>query len=270
MNKDYLNLLRTLALDGPALPPQLLLSSAGRYSTYYVPLEHINVEARVVICGITPGLHQAKLALRTAQNALNRGQTEAQALSLAKNTASFAGPMRKNLSAMLDHIGLQDWLQLPSCADLFGPRQDLVHYTSALCNPVFDNGRNFAGGRAMVQNPYLWNQIDGRLSRDIGRLPENALFLPLGGGVDAVFQRLLTRGVLTPERVLFGLPHASGANAERIAYFCGRKEREALSRQTNGAAIDTNRLALRQAVQRLIAARESDHTTFDAQDARIG
>jgi hypothetical protein len=34
------------------------------------------------------------------------------------------------------------------------------------------------------------------------------------------------------------------ANAERIAYFLGRKEKAALSSRTNGAQIDADRLAL--------------------------
>jgi len=51
--------------------------------------------------------------------------------------------------------------------------------------------------------------------------------------------------VLAADRILHGIPHPSGANAERIAYFLGRKDEAALSRQTNGAQIDADRLALR-------------------------
>ena len=46
------------------------------------------------------------------------------------------------------------------------------------------------------------------------------------------------------ERILHGLPHPSGANAERVAYFLGRKERAALSSKTNGAQLDAARQAL--------------------------
>jgi len=37
---------------------------------------------------------------------------------------------------------------------------------------------------------------------------------------------------------LHGLPHPSGANAERIAYFLGRKDRSALSAKTDAARLD--------------------------------
>lgn len=35
-----------------------------------------------------------------------------------------------------------------------------------------------------------------------------------------------------------GMPHPSGANAERIAYFLGRKPKAALSAKTNADTID--------------------------------
>jgi len=56
---------------------------------------------------------------------------------------------------------------------------------------------------------------------------------------------LARRGVLPAARILHGIPHPSGANAERIAYFLGRKDKATLSSRTNGAQIDADRLALR-------------------------
>jgi hypothetical protein len=44
--------------------------------------------------------------------------------------------------------------------------------------------------------------------------------------------------------VLAGLPHPSGANAERISYFLGRKSKEALSSKTNATKIDEAKLVL--------------------------
>jgi len=45
------------------------------------------------------------------------------------------------------------------------------------------------------------------------------LFKPLGPKVAQVFEMLIKQGVLDSNQILFGLPHPSGANAERIAYF---------------------------------------------------
>ncbi|MAO11684.1 MAG: hypothetical protein CMG82_00005 [Marinobacter sp.] len=102
--------------------------------------------------------------------------------------------MRRNLTEMMDFIGLQRWLGLKSCGDLFQTRQDLVHFTSALRNPVLDQGNNFSGGRAMISSSYLWDQIQTGLVTEIKSLPEDCVFIPLGQGVDAVFEKLASEG----------------------------------------------------------------------------
>ncbi len=65
-------------------------------------------------------------------------------------------------------------------------------------------------------------------------LPE-ALWLPLGPRPAAALRHLVTLGVLAPERVLEGMPHPSGANAERIKFFLGLKPRgEAIAEDPSG------------------------------------
>ena len=39
----------------------------------------------------------------------------------------------------------------------------------------------------------------------------------------AALRHLAGLGILDPSHILDGLPHPSGANAERVAYFLGRK-----------------------------------------------
>lgn len=244
MEHTNLNSLEQVEIIGADLPNELLLSENGRYATYYAPFEFVNESARVVICGITPGIQQATIAVKAAQEALGQGLSADEALKQAKHSASFAGAMRRNLAEMMDFIGLQHWLGVDSCGDLFQTRQDLVHFTSALRNPVLDQGQNFSGGRAMISNSYLWDQIQTGLAAEIRSLPDDCVFIPLGAGVDAVFEKLASEGVIDRTRVLSGLPHASGANAERIAYFCQRKERDQLSDKTNPDKLDAAREGL--------------------------
>ena len=49
------------------------------------------------------------------------------------------------------------------------------------------------------------------------------------------------------------MPHPSGANAERIAYFLGRKSRDQLSVKTNADRIDDAREHMRLQVEALAA-----------------
>jgi len=233
-----------LTINKDHLPAALKLSESGRFTTYYAPFEFVNSSAKVVICGITPGIQQAVIALQTAKEGFQAGLPTGEILERAKHSASFAGVMRRNLTEMMDFVGLQRWLGLESCGDLFQTRQDLVHFTSALRNPVLDQGSNFSGGRAMISNNYLWDQIQTGLVEEIKSLPEDCVFIPLGQGVDAVFEKLASEGIIKRNRVLSGLPHASGANAERIAYFCQRKERDQLSDKTNADKLDQAREGL--------------------------
>jgi len=53
--------------------------------------------------------------------------------------------------------------------------------------------------------------------------------------------------------VLMGLPHPSGANAERIAYFLGRKERALLSAKTAPENIEAARARLSEQIAALPA-----------------
>lgn len=49
------------------------------------------------------------------------------------------------------------------------------------------------------------------------------------------------QGLLDRSQILDGLPHPSGGNAERIAYFLGKKSRGALSEKTNPQKLDQAR-----------------------------
>lgn len=164
------------------LPAALRMQGDFRYEIYYAPFDHVLPSARIVLVGITPGRAQALAALETARRALLANHTHDVALAKAKTTASFAGPMRRNLVDLLDHIGVADRLGIPTTANLA-----------------------------------LW-----------------------------ACERQIERGLLRHGQVLRGLPHPSGANAERIAYFLGRKPRHKLSTKTRPESLDAGReMALR-------------------------
>lgn len=85
--------------------------------------------------------------------------------------------------------------------------------------------------------------IDTHLAEEVAALPD-ALWVPLGKHAEAALVHLAKSGRLDRRRILAGMPHPSGANAERVSYFLGRKERSALSAKTNAARIDDAKRAL--------------------------
>ena len=231
-------LLADVTLDG-----RLIIDRAGDVVISYAPFEHVQKSARVVVVGITPGEQQARNALIAVKKHLARGADAAAALAAAKLFASFSGSMRSNLVAMLDHIGLNRWLGIRTSASLWTTDGALVHFTSALRCPVFVAGKNYSGQPSMLTTPILLNLLERGLREEASML-QRAAWIPLGPKALIAVDWLVQQGVLRRAQVLSGLPHPSGANAERIAYFLGRKKREALSAKTNPGNLDIARQQL--------------------------
>jgi hypothetical protein len=230
---------------------QLVIERAGDLVVSYAPFEHIELSARIVIVGITPGAQQACNALLEVRRQLLAGNDHASALAAAKVFASFSGPMRTNLIAMFDHIGLHRFIGVQSAADLWNDSRTLVNFTSALRYPVFVAGKNYSGQPSMTAIPILRNLLDTCLHEEARALPK-AAWIPLGPKASQGVDWLVQKGMLDRSRVFVGLPHPSGANAERIAYFLGRKSRATLSSKTNAATLDDARERLSKQVMSLV------------------
>lgn len=233
------------------LPLGLLMETDGRFSVYYAPFDHIMTTAKIVLVGITPGKQQAAEAINTARILLQYGHTHEQACERAKAAASFAGPMRSNLVAMLDHVGIPALLGITSTSELWSSRTELVHFTSSLRYPVLKDGGNFTGAGILGQQ-ILLRQIDTYFAAECATLP-SALFVPLGDAAAMACQRMVDRGALKSGQILSGLAHPSPANAERVNYFLGKKAAADLSSKTNAAKIDAGRVEAMRVVQQWAA-----------------
>jgi hypothetical protein len=241
-------------LKGGDLLQRFTLGREGAVSVCYAPFDFVASGAQLVIVGITPGRTQAINALVAASAALRAGKDHTEASRLAKLTGSFSGPMRANLISMLDHIGLASVLDIATCSNLFSGVGDRVHFTSALRYPVFVGDANYNGTPDMLKTPLLKSMIDTCLA-DEARHLSNAVWLPLGPQPARALEYLCGRGLLDRRQVLQGLPHPSGANAERISYFIGRKARDLLSPKTNANTLDAALRTLRAQVQTLASYR---------------
>ncbi|MET0981617.1 MAG: hypothetical protein ABWY02_05920 [Telluria sp.] len=244
---DYAQAIRELdlaSISGPAaIPEHFLLAREGRASMHYIPFEHVNPEARIVIVGIAPGFVQWKIAMRETQRQIASGASQADILRAARLAGAFSGAIRPNFVALLDAIGMQRWLGIASCATLFDQDAHLVQISAILRHPVFVDGRNYSGTPGMTRLPFLREAVLRYFAHEAAQLPD-ALYIPMGGSVAEGLDWLAREGVIRRDRILHGLPHPSGANAERVAYFLGRKERAALSSRTNARQIDAARATL--------------------------
>lgn len=218
----------------------------------YAPFDHINANADIVIVGITPGRQQMRNALLEAHRILKSGGSDGEAKAGAKVYASFSGPMRSNLVSLLDGIGINKVLGLDSTASLWGTASNRAQFTSALRYPVFIDGRNYSGTPAIASTPFLTDQLRQWFLPEMAAL-SNAIFVPLGPQIGDVLERAAERLGIDRNRVLSGLPHPSGANAERIAFFLGRKNRTALSTKVAPDLIERNRELLQRKIAALAA-----------------
>jgi hypothetical protein len=255
---DFVNEVRSLsdsAVADPRTHPPLLLhrsAASGRtVEMIYAPFDHINSRARIVIVGLTPGLQQARNALAAARKALRNGASIDTAAAEAKVYASFSGPMRNNLVRLLDHIGIARTLGIESTAELWGQRSDLVHFTSALRYPVFVDGQNWSGQPDMLRVADMREWLERYTGQEL-QIVRGALFVPLGPKVTAALDHLASAGLVDRARVLSGLPHPSGANAERISCFLGDKPAELVSRKTNAETLYAARTKLMRQVSAIV------------------
>jgi len=232
------------------LPDEFKIDSQENLSTWYAPFDFVNKNAQIVIVGITPGHQQAKNAILKAKDSLLSGKSEEQAMQEAKVYASFSGPIRKNLTSMLDFVGINQVLNIETTQSLFSERSDLVHFTSALRYPVMRNGKNYSGTPSMVKNTYLKSHLKKWFATECATLP-NAIYVPLGPKVAEALFLLADEGIINKNKIIDGLPHPSGANAERINYFLTKKRKEDLSSKTNSDTIDTAKNKLLKKVAKL-------------------
>lgn len=253
--ESLLRSLDTAALEAEIRKPHQLLiertEQRGKtIEVAYAPFDYVNLGARIVIVGITPGRQQMRNALLEAHRQLRAGRSAMEAMAASKVFASFSGPMRTNLVSMLDEIGIPSLLGLSSTSALWNGAAGLVHFTSALRYPVFVDGANYSGQPAILSTSLLRAQLEQWLVDEMRMLPD-AIYVPLGNKVAEVLEAAAPLAKVRPEQILSGLLHPSGANNERIACFLGRKPHEALSAKTNPKSIAAARDALTIKISRL-------------------
>lgn len=206
----------------------LRIAKNGDVEVYYSPFDYVNISAKIVLVGITPGKTQLLNALLSINRCFQQGYTPEEALKIAKKEGAFSGKLRENLVKLLDCIGINKKLNIISASSLFDEDSHLIHTTSILRQPVFVKGKDYSGSTPdMLKHPLMQEQIELYLKEEIRQLP-NAIYIPLGNKVAKVFEALVKEGLLNEKQVLAGLPHPSGANSGRIAYFLGNKSKDSI------------------------------------------
>ncbi len=223
----------------------LLIKDCGDQRIYYAPFDYVNPEAKLFIVGITPGEVQMSNMLKEARRLVSCGYSDAEVVKKCKTVGSFSGPMRKNLVEMMDHIGLARYLGIQTTDMLFNSHSELANLTSCVRYPTFTvkNGIESNFNAEIKPKSELYRFAAPLTLEEIEQAPR-ALLLPLGPKVGNYLRNVL-KGTAYEKNLLPELPHPSGANAERIAYFLDRKNRSELSIKTNPDKIDESKSEFR-------------------------
>ncbi len=208
------------------LNEKYILEDEGKLKIYYAPHnEFINTEAQILIIGITPGWTQTQIAFKTANGGLIKNNDITDILKECKYNSRFSGSMRNNLINMLDEIGLNTKLNISSCEVMFNEENNLMHTTSLIKYPVFINGKNYNGHNPeIVKNELLLRYVQKYFISEIKEL-QNPVIIPLGKAVEEVLIYLTNNRLIDNKyRILYGIPHPSGANGHRKEIFENNKE----------------------------------------------
>ncbi len=199
------------------------LGSEVGHHVYYVPFEHENVNARLVLVGITPGPTQMTLAWRTARDELRRGAETPSVLARVKQVAAFDG-MRGRINSMLDHFEIPRHLGLGAAADLWGKNFQYFQPMSLIRNATFKGDDYFNGPfDSVLNNPLLRSQFESTFVAPLSRVSKDAVFVAMGPVVMSGLQWCLDREVIQKQQVLGYFPHASPSSGSQFDYFMKQK-----------------------------------------------
>ncbi|MCK9861108.1 hypothetical protein [Paenibacillus sp. ATY16] len=203
------------------LVPELNVLREGLIEMYYAPHnDYSNPTAQIMIVGLTPGWNQMEIAIRTAKLAMLENKSAQEICKEAKMAARFAGSMRSNLIRMLNELNLHAYFGLSDSKALFEDGSPLLQTTSLLRYPVFVNKKNYSGHNPeLSKNALLYNYAYQLMNSELHALCHTPLIIPLGKAVETVFMRLLSEKKISEEQILWGFPHPSGANGNRLRQF---------------------------------------------------
>jgi hypothetical protein len=237
MNRDmfdeYAERLERHGING-AGNPAFELGREGKYSLRYIPFEHVNKDAKLVIVGITPGNTQLELAYQTAQQMLRMGKAKSTTLIEIKKHGAFGGKnMRPNLTKMLNHFKIDRILDIYDINELWNSQAHLLHSTSVVPHAAYEVKK----GEDAMFNGNFKHVMKCDLFRDcflncfvpsIQEMNPNALYIGLGVCPDDALRWCVEQNYIRAEQVLGSISHPSSNGGSSVPYFLREKRLEDL------------------------------------------
>lgn len=212
--------MKCMGVDGVGAPG-FSLGHEGKFDLAYIPFEHVNPDARLVIVGITPGNTQLELAYAKARELLLAGQDAGDILVEVKKAGTFGGKsMKPNLLKILRHFQFEKLLGIADVETLWGTDADLLHSTSVVPHAAFKNGKPFNGGfDEILASSLLKGCFLDCFVPSAQEMNRDALFVALGPCPQAALEWCVKANALRPEQVLGSFCHPSSTGGSTTDYY---------------------------------------------------
>ena len=196
-----------------------------KHTLQYIPFEHVNSEARLVIVGITPGPSQIALAYTTAQSLLKSHRPIDEIMLEIKKIGAFGGAsMRPNLVKILRHFRFDELLEIDDVESLWSENSSLLHSTSVVPHAAFriSHGKEkmFAGSFDEVMRSSLLREcFMDCFVPSLMEIQSEAHYVGLGACPQAALRWCVKKDLLREEQVLGAFCHPSSSGGSTIKYY---------------------------------------------------
>lgn len=217
--------------ESAAQTAETRLEHEGRDELFYIPFEHVNSAARLVIVGITPGPKQIKLAYRTVSSKIKVGLPDDQILFEAKKQAGFGDQsMRPNLLRMLKHFRFAEILGIDEEEQLWADRADLLHATSVVPHAAFRKGKPFAGSfEEVLKTPIFRESFERDFASSLSLLSSEAVYVGLGPTPLDALDHCVGRGLIAASQILGAFAHSSTQAGSQVDIYLGTRSPSSLN-----------------------------------------
>jgi hypothetical protein len=217
--EEYCAEIRRTGAAGLIAKP-ILVGQDGTYTMTYVPHEHHNPGARLVVVSTTPGHAHVRLAATVTEELLH-ARTPGHVIQREnKRRVELGGQLvRPNLIRMLDHFRAPELVGLPHAAALWNEGFEQFQPLALLPFATTRRGLAFDGTlEDLLATPMLHAAFDTHFLGAIRRMRPDALYIALGRTAWAGLRHAASRRLLARHQLLGMMPVPARAG-NMVRYF---------------------------------------------------
>ncbi|MGO4765737.1 hypothetical protein AB4120_24665 [Cupriavidus sp. 2KB_3] len=198
----------------------VMVDQDGTYTMAYVPFEHRNADARLVLVSTTPGHTHVRLAASVTEELL-LAHTPGRIIQREnKRRVELGGRLvRPNLIRMLDHFRVPELIGQPHAAALWNDGFDAIQPLALLPHATTRRGLAFDGPLdELLDVPMLRTVFESLFLARLGQCHRHALYIGLGRTAWAGLRHAAGLGLIDRGQMLGMMPVPARAGS-MVRYF---------------------------------------------------